>query len=50
MDELRSGSKQISDALAADYKRMTDPEEMEKHRMERERAQVADGVAADAGL
>ena len=49
-DQLRSGKQQISDELHTMYKRLTDPEEIEKARIERERETFTSDTELDAGL
>lgn len=50
IETIRSGQKQINDEVAELYKRMTDPEEREKHKLKQEEEEYVDNIIEDAGL
>lgn len=49
-DSLRGTQQQLKDEFAGAFKRMTDPEEIEKAAMEKERNETLQALNEDAGL
>ena len=47
---VRSGQQQMNEEMAEMYKRMTDPEEIEKERMRQQEKKDVDEIINDAGL
>lgn len=48
--ELRGGREQLRDELDAAYKRMTDPDEIERQQIKKRRENVTKDMQHDAGL